>query len=139
LSKNNLLFIGLNQVQRALVKAIEEGKGIQYLVFVINDPETIEINKHLIGFCRQFALHNFLFPKFLKKNCCDLMGTKRLTCFALKIEDKALRDDMVMRSLQEFDNHPESRTDLSEFKFAEEMLFNVCNIKRWQIDLNPKK
>ena len=81
----------------------------------------------------------FAKPKFLKKNCCDLMGTKRLTCFALKIEDKSLRDDMVMRSLQEFDNHPESRTDLSEFKFAEEMLFNVCNIKRWQIDLNPKK
>jgi hypothetical protein len=56
----------LTSFGEALVNAIEEGKGIQYLVFVINDPEITLINKHLIGFCIQFALHNFLFPKFLK-------------------------------------------------------------------------
>ena len=57
--------IGLNQVQKALIKASEEEKK-EYLVFILNDQETIDINKHIIGFCRQFAIHNYLLPKFLK-------------------------------------------------------------------------
>lgn len=67
------------------------------------------------------------------------MGTKRLTCFALKIEDKESRDDLIFKSLHEFDNHPDNREDLSDFKYAEEMMFNTCYIKKWQVDLNPKK
>ena len=52
LNRNKLLFIGLNQVQKALIKAQEDSKVQEYVVFIINDPETTEINKHLIGFCR---------------------------------------------------------------------------------------
>ena len=66
------------------------------------------------------------------------MGTKRLTCFALRIEDENNRKDLL-KSLHEFDNHPENREDLSDFKYAEEMMFNTCHIKKWQVDLNPKK
>lgn len=58
--------IGLNQVQKVLIKAQEDKKVEEYVVFIVNDPETMEINKHLIGFCRQFSFHNFLLPKFLK-------------------------------------------------------------------------
>lgn len=68
-----------------------------------------------------------------------MMGTKRLTCFAMRISDKQLRNDLVLKSLQEFDNHPDNRDDLADFKYAEETMFRTCYIKRWQVDLNPKK
>ena len=68
-----------------------------------------------------------------------MMGTKRMTCFALNIVEKQAREELVMKSLQEFDNHPDNREDLADFKYAEETMFNTCNIKRWQVDLNPKK
>jgi hypothetical protein len=67
------------------------------------------------------------------------MGTKRLTCFALKITDVHLRDELVIKSLTEFDNHPDNRDDLADFKYAEESMFKTCYIKKWQVDLNPKK
>ncbi len=79
-----------------------------------------------------------MLPKFLKKTCCDLLGVKRLTCFAIKIDNEGLRNE-VTASIKEFDNHPESREDLSEFKYAEETMFKTCYMKRWQVDLNPKK
>jgi len=92
LHANKLLFIGLNQVQKVLLTVhLDPTEKPKYLVLMLNDPETADINKHLIGFCRQFGFHNFLFPKFLKKNICDIFGVKRLTSFALKVEDEALR------------------------------------------------
>ena len=57
----------------------------------------------------------------------------------MRISDKQLRNDLVLKSLQEFDNHPDNRDDLADFKYAEETMFRTCYIKRWQVDLNPKK
>jgi hypothetical protein len=67
------------------------------------------------------------------------MGTKRLTCFALHVKEEKMRNDLIMKSLQEFDNHPDNREDLNDFKYAEESIFKTCYIKKWQVDLNPKK
>lgn len=64
LSKKGLLFIGLNKVQKELNKSGDDRE--KYIVFILNDQETIEMNKHLVAYCRQFGFHNFLLPKFLK-------------------------------------------------------------------------
>ena len=128
---NKLLFIGLNQVQKVLLKVKEDqAEKDNYLILILNDQETVEMNKHLIGFCRQFGFHNFLFPKFLKKNVCDIFGVKRLTSFALKVEDETLRSE-ITKNIKEFDNHPDNRDNLQEFKYAEETMFKTCYIKRW--------
>ena len=71
LSKKGSLLIGLNKVQKALTNAASPTGGSQalveqYVVFILNDQETIDMNKHIVGFCRQFGFHNFLLPKFLK-------------------------------------------------------------------------
>jgi len=66
------------------------------------------------------------------------MRVKRLTCFAIKVEDSSLRSE-ITDAIKEFDNHPDNREDLSEFKYAEESMFKTCYMKKWQVDLNPKK
>jgi len=66
------------------------------------------------------------------------MAVKRLTCFAIKIEDSGLREETIA-AIKEFDNHPENREDLVEFRYAEETMFKTCYMKKWQVDLNPKK
>ena len=58
------------------------------------------------------------------------MGVKRLTCFSLKIEDDKIRQDLL-NSLKEFDNHPDNRENIDDYKYAEESMFKPCNIKRW--------
>lgn len=65
------------------------------------------------------------------------MGTKRLTCFAIKIEDKETRESL--RDIKEFDNHIDNRQELADFKYAEEAMFQTCYIKKWQVIINPKK
>jgi hypothetical protein len=45
----------------------------------------------------------------------------------------------IIDAIKEFDNHPDSMEDLSDFKYAEETIFKTCNMKKWQVDLNPKK
>lgn len=65
------------------------------------------------------------------------MGTKRLTCFAIKIEDKDTRDSL-MADIKEFDNHIDNREGLDDFKYAEETMFKTCYIKKWQVEINPK-
>jgi hypothetical protein len=66
------------------------------------------------------------------------MRVKRLTCFAIKVEDSSLRSE-ITSAIKEFDNHSDNREDLSEFKYAEETMFKTCYMKKWQVDLNPKK
>lgn len=44
----------------------------------------------------------------------------------------------VTQAIKEFDNHPENREDLADFKYAEESMFRTCYMKRWQVDLNPR-
>lgn len=39
------------------------------------------------------------------------MGVKRLTCFAIKIQDEKIKSELI-KQLQEFDNHPENREDI---------------------------
>ena len=34
-----------------------------------------------------------------------------------------MRNKLVFEELQEFDNHPENRADLKDFKYAEESIF----------------
>jgi hypothetical protein len=97
----------------------------------------MEMNKHVVGFCRQFGFHNYLLPKFMKKNCSDLFGVKRLSCFALKI-DNMEQVNKVLKELKEFDNHAELREGIDEHKYAEEMMFKTCLIKKWQVEINPK-
>lgn len=121
--------IGLNQVQRALTSSKEN-----LLVFIMNDQETIELNKHLVGYCRQFGVHNYLMPKFLKKGCAELFGVKRLSCFALRVEDDVKREKLI-KELSEFDNHLDGRETLGEHRFVEESLFKTCFIKKWQVEL----
>ena len=45
----------------------------------------------------------------------------------------------MTKNIGEFDNHPENRGDLQEYRYAEETMFKTCYMKRWQVDLNPKK
>jgi hypothetical protein len=44
-----------------------------------------------------------------------------------------------LNSLKEFDNHPDNRENIDDYKYAEESVFKPCNIKRWQVEINPKK
>lgn len=66
------------------------------------------------------------------------MQVKRLSCFALKITDDSLRN-RVLEQLSEFDNHMEAKDTLDEHRYAEEMMFKTCYIKRWQVEINKKK
>lgn len=66
------------------------------------------------------------------------MGTKRLTCFSITIDNEKMRTELLSE-LKEFDNHPDNREDLADFKYAEESMFKTCYMKKWQIEINPKK
>eukprot|EP00347_Sterkiella_histriomuscorum_P020805 403336394 len=156
LSKQKLLLIGLNQVFKQLsaiiknhsnsnemqnqedINIIEQQSIKSYIVFIINDQETIEINKNLVGFCRQFNVQHYILPKFLKKNCCEIFGVNKLTSFAIKIEDKNVKQ-RITDELKEFDNDPLMKQDVTELKYADETIFKTCYVKKWQVEINPKK
>lgn len=44
-----------------------------------------------------------------------------------------------MKDLKEFDNHTENRKGIDDFKYAEETMFKTCFVKKWQVEINPKK
>lgn len=73
-------------------------------------------------------------PKFLKKNCTELFGVKRLSCFALRVENEEMREGLI-KELAEFDNHLNSRETVDQHRFAEETLFKTCFVKKWQVEL----
>jgi hypothetical protein len=73
-----------------------------------------------------------------RKNCCELFGVKRLSCFALRVTDPLLRESLITKELKEFDNHVDSREKVEDHKYAEEVLFKTCYIKKWQVEINPK-
>ena len=59
-----------------------------------------------------------------------MMGTKRLTSFAIKFEDQNIRSS-ILEELREYDNHTENREGVDQHKYAEETLFKTCFIKKW--------
>ncbi len=55
------------------------------------------------------------------------------------ISDENIRKELIEKDLQEFDNHIDNKESINDYKYADESLFKSCQIKRWQVELNPKK
>jgi hypothetical protein len=54
------------------------------------------------------------------------------------VTDPLLRESLITKELKEFDNHVDSREKVEDHKYAEEVLFKTCYIKKWQVEINPK-
>ena len=68
LKKENKIFVGLKDTEKAITKEVESeiaGKNeSKLIVFVINNPETLTLNKHIISSCKQFGVKHLVLPKF---------------------------------------------------------------------------